>query len=126
VDKNAGKTKHLLMKLLEGASFFFSIIIEHSTTHKLPSSLFVTTIPTTMGKTRIGVVLRESVGGAKSNNQSADLMALTDRYHVFVKKLHILIHSLQQHHAVMMQIDKTRTQVRRNNRVLTLQYSLRP
>jgi hypothetical protein len=64
-----------------------------------------------MGKTRIGVVLRESVGGAKSNNQSADLVALTDRYHVFVKKLHILIHSLQQHHAVMMQIDKTRTQV---------------
>jgi hypothetical protein len=68
-----------------------------------------------MGKTRIGVVLRESVGGAKSNNQSADLVALTDRYHVFVKKLHILIHSLQQHHAVMMQIDKTRTQVRIRN-----------
>jgi hypothetical protein len=71
-----------------------------------------------MGKTRIGVVLRESVGGAKSNNQSADLMALTDKYHVFVKKLHILIHSLQQHHAVMMQIDKTRTQVRSNDIVL--------
>jgi hypothetical protein len=125
VDKNEGKTKHLLLKLLEGASFFFSII-EHSTTHKFPSSLFVTTSYTTMGKTRIGVVLRESVGGAKSNNQSADLMALTDRYHVFVKKLHILIHSLQQHHAVMMQIDKTRTQVRRKNRVLTLHHSLRP
>jgi hypothetical protein len=71
-----------------------------------------------MGKTRIGVVLRESVGGAKSSNQSADLVALADRYNVFVKKLHILIHSLQQHHAVMIQIDKTRTQVRTNNTVL--------
>lgn len=70
-----------------------------------------------MGKTRIGVVLRESVGGAKSNNQSADLVALTERYHLFVKKLHILIQSLHQHHAVMMQIDKTRTQVRRNKTV---------
>jgi hypothetical protein len=65
-----------------------------------------------MGKTRIGVVLRETVGGAKSNNQSADLVALEERYNVFVKKLHYLINALQQHHAVMMQIDKTRTQVR--------------
>jgi hypothetical protein len=67
----------------------------------------------TMAKTRIGVVFRESVAGVKSHNQSADLVALTERYHAFVKKLHVLINSLQQHHAVMMQIDKTRTQVRR-------------
>jgi hypothetical protein len=65
-----------------------------------------------MGKTRIGVVLRESVGGGKSSNQSADLVALSERYNAFVKKLHALIVSLHQHHAVMIQIDKTRTAVR--------------
>ena len=64
------------------------------------------------GKTRMGVVLRESLGGNKSSSKSADLLALTDLYTVWTKKMACLIDSIKQHHAAMMQLETTRVSVR--------------
>jgi hypothetical protein len=124
-DKNESKTNTFLAKLLPKRSqalfFFFDVGITAALTAQTSELLqFVTNLYTTMAKTRIGVVFRESMGGVKSHNQSADLVALTERYHAFVKKLHVLIISLQQHHAVMIQIDKTRTQVRYSGSICAL------
>ena len=66
---------------------------------------------TTMGKTRVGVLVRESLGGKKTGSQSADLSNLTEKYFVFCKKIKGLIASLQHHHNTMMAMDKTRTAV---------------
>jgi hypothetical protein len=63
-------------------------------------------------KTRMGVVLRESLGGNKSSSKSADLLALTERYTAWTKKIASLIESIQQHHAAMMQLEATRVAVR--------------
>jgi hypothetical protein len=68
--------------------------------------------PAASGKARIGVVLRESLGGNKSSSKSADLMALTERYTVWTKKMACLIDSIKQHHAAMMQLETTRVSVR--------------
>lgn len=64
-----------------------------------------------MGKTRVGVLLRESVGGNKSTNKSQDLAALTAKYHEFCKKIRALIDSLKAHHGAMQKIEESRSQV---------------
>ena len=64
-----------------------------------------------MGKTRVGVILRESVGSKSSSNQSADLKALHDKYQAFIKNLRGLSGALQQHLGSLQQMEKTRTAV---------------
>lgn len=59
--------------------------------------------------------MREAVGTKGStNNQSADLQALTDKYKVFCKNVKGLVGSLHQHHATLAHIGKTRLAVRSN------------
>ena len=64
-----------------------------------------------MAKTRVGVLLRESVGGNKSTNKSQDLASLTSKYHEFCKKIRSLIESLKAHHDTMRKIEQTRSSV---------------
>ena len=64
-----------------------------------------------MGKTRVGVLLRESMGGNKSSNKSADLAALTTKYQGFCKKVRALILSLKAHHDAMVKLEESRTNV---------------
>lgn len=64
-----------------------------------------------MGKTRVGVLFRESVGG-KSSNKSADLVALMERYHGWCKKIKSLIEALAKHHQSMAQMEQSRVAVR--------------
>jgi len=65
----------------------------------------------TMGKTRVGVLLRESVGGNKSSNKSQDLASLVAKYHEFCKKIRALIDSLKAHHGAMQKIEQSRSLV---------------
>ena len=65
-----------------------------------------------MGKTRVGVLLRESMGGNKSTNKSSDLVALTQRYHAFSKKIRSLVEALKAQHATMLKMEESRQQVR--------------
>jgi len=64
-----------------------------------------------MGKTRVGVLLRENVGGKKSSNASQDLASLTAKYHGFCKKIRALIESLKVHHEAMIKIEQSRSAV---------------
>lgn len=64
-----------------------------------------------MAKTRVGVLLRESVGGNKSTNKSQDLASLTSKYHEFCKKIRALIESLKAHHVIMVKSEQTRSSV---------------
>jgi hypothetical protein len=67
---------------------------------------------TTMGKARVGIKLKEAVGGKKSLNKSADLEQNKERFNTFTKKLKGLIISLKAHYASMAQLSKTRLEVR--------------
>ena len=71
-------------------------------------------------KARMGVVLRESLGGNKSSSKSADLVNLTERYNAWTKKIHGLIDSLKQHHSAMLQLEESRMSVRTVLRLLLL------
>jgi hypothetical protein len=66
----------------------------------------------TMAKTRVATLLKDAVGG-KSHNQSQDLVQLTEKYHVFVKRLQGLVVALKAHFASMQAIARTRYTVRR-------------
>lgn len=61
-----------------------------------------------MGKARVGVRLKEAIGGSKSVNRSADLVSLTKKYHVLAKKIHCIIGASKQHHEQMIRLSKTR------------------
>ena len=50
-----------------------------------------------MGKNRIGVVIRESVGGNKSSSRSADLHKLYQNYQVWCKQIAQLLGALKGH-----------------------------
>jgi hypothetical protein len=65
-----------------------------------------------MVKQRIGVVVRETIAGSKSHNESADLVQLTEKYKAFCINLRSLIESLQQHYNAMANVGKTRVLVR--------------
>ena len=65
-----------------------------------------------MGKARVGVRLKEAVGGKKSHNRSEDLVQLTEKYNDFSKKLKALIAALKGNYASMHQLAKTRLEVR--------------
>ena len=65
-----------------------------------------------MAKARVGLKLKEAVGGKKVRNQSEHLAQLTERFHVFSKRLRQLILSLKGHYASMHQLAKTRMEVR--------------
>lgn len=64
-----------------------------------------------MGKTRVGVLIRETVGGSKSANRSADLVTLTQKYNGWTKKIRALIISLEKYHATIGQLRETRAAV---------------
>jgi hypothetical protein len=64
-----------------------------------------------MVKTRVGVLLRESIGGNKSTNKSADLTALTQKYQEFVKRLNRLIQALKTQHECMVHMEASRQAV---------------
>jgi len=64
-----------------------------------------------MGKTRVGVLFRESMGGNKSSNKSADLASLTSKYNGFCKKIRSLIESLKSHHNAMVKMEESRLNV---------------
>ena len=57
-----------------------------------------------MRKARVGVRLKEAVGGKKSHNRSEDLVHLTEKYNVFCKKLKALIAALKGNYASMHQL----------------------
>jgi hypothetical protein len=64
-------------------------------------------------KTRVGVLMRESLKGkTASSNAFPNLVTLSERYDTWCKQVRGLIVALQQHHAVMGQIEKTRANVR--------------
>lgn len=64
-----------------------------------------------MGKSRIGVVVRESLGGNKSSSRSADLQKLYQNYQVWCKQIAALIQALKSHQQSLLYIEKTRTAV---------------
>jgi hypothetical protein len=67
-----------------------------------------------MAKTRVGVILRETVGGKnKSNNRSVDLENLQkNQWPAFTKKIQGLIQALQQHHGNLKRLEQSRQAVR--------------
>lgn len=66
-----------------------------------------------MAKKRVGVLLRESIGGNKSTNKSTDLAALTQRYVEFTKRIRAMVDALKAQHACMIQMEESRLKVRR-------------
>jgi len=64
-----------------------------------------------MGKTRIGVVVRESLGGNKSSNRSVDLLNLSQKYRDWCKKMRGLVGALQAHHDTMLKMHASRAAV---------------
>ena len=64
-----------------------------------------------MGKNRIGVVVRESLGGNKSSSRSADLSKLYQNYQVWCKNIATLLQALKAHQQSLLHIEKTRTAV---------------
>jgi hypothetical protein len=65
-----------------------------------------------MAKKRVGVLLRESIGGKQSSNKSSDLAALTQRYVAFTKKMRAMVEALKAQHACMIQMEESRLKVR--------------
>ena len=65
-----------------------------------------------MAKKRVGVLLRESMGGNKSSNKSSDLAALTQRYVEFTKRIRAMVDALKAQHACMIQMEESRLKVR--------------
>jgi hypothetical protein len=65
-----------------------------------------------MAKKRVGVLLRESIGGKQSSNKSSDLAALTQRYIAFTKKMRAMVEALKAQHACMIQMEESRLKVR--------------
>ena len=66
-----------------------------------------------MAKTRVGVMLRESIGTSKSMNRSTDLAKLTKDYDKWCQKIAVLIEALKHHLQSLHQIGATRAKVRR-------------
>jgi hypothetical protein len=64
-----------------------------------------------MTKPRVGVLLRETVAGSKSSNQSADLESLKQKYFLFCKKVRHLIGALDKHQKAMTEIEASRNGV---------------
>ncbi|GKY96495.1 hypothetical protein MPSEU_000608900 [Mayamaea pseudoterrestris] len=64
-----------------------------------------------MAKPRVGVLLRETVAGSKSSNQSADLDSLKQKYLVFCKKVRHLIGALDKHQKAMTEMESSRSGV---------------
>ena len=65
-----------------------------------------------MAKKRVGVLLRESIGGNKSTNKSSDLAALTQRYVEFTKRIRAMVDALKAQHACMIRMEESRLKVR--------------
>ena len=61
-----------------------------------------------MAKSRIGVVVRESLGGNKSTSRSADLHKLYQNYQVWCKQIAALLEALKGHQQALLHIEKTR------------------
>lgn len=67
--------------------------------------------PTT--KTRVGVILREKIGVSKGSTTSTDLAVSMERYNNWCKRMRLIIHALEKHHAAMTQMFESRTLVAR-------------
>ena len=61
-----------------------------------------------MAKPRVGVLLRETVAGSKSSNQSADLENLRAKYGAFCQRLRRAIVALERHHRAMAELEASR------------------
>lgn len=64
-----------------------------------------------MGKSRVGVSVREALGGNKSSSRSADLQKLYQNYQVWCKQIVTLVQALKAHQASLLHIEKTRKAV---------------
>jgi hypothetical protein len=74
-------------------------------------------------KSRVAVRLKEKVGGKKSHNKSEDLARLSAQYDVFCKRLQGLLSALRSQHQAMLQLAKSRFQVRvTKKRLLSCRY----
>jgi hypothetical protein len=62
-------------------------------------------------KSRVGVVIRESLGGNKSSSKSADLQKLYQAYTVWCKQIATLLQALKSHQQAFLHIEATRTGV---------------
>jgi hypothetical protein len=62
-------------------------------------------------KSRVGVVIRESLGGNKSSSKSADLQKLYQAYTVWCKQIATLLQALKAHQQAFLHIEATRTGV---------------
>jgi hypothetical protein len=72
-------------------------------------------------KTRVGVLMRESLKGkTASSNAFPNLVTLSERYDTWCKQVRGLIVALQQHHAVMGQIEKTRANLSKHFAALSV------
>ena len=66
-----------------------------------------------MAKTRVGVMLRESITTKKNDaSRSNDLVKLTADYRAWCKQIHLLVESLARHLKCLQEIDSSRQQVR--------------
>jgi hypothetical protein len=70
-------------------------------------------------KARVGVRIKETVGGKKSLNRSADLDQLTQRYNALQEKQKNLILALKTQHASICQMAKSRLMVADNLAIIT-------
>ena len=64
-----------------------------------------------MGKTRVGVLLRDTVGSNKSSNNSMDLEKLTQRYYEHAEHMSTLLASLREHHESLQRMEASRVKV---------------
>ncbi len=65
-----------------------------------------------MAKARVGVRIKDAVGGKKSHNTNQDLVQLHVKYNVSIKRLKGLIVALKTHYQSMQGIAKSRFEVR--------------
>ena len=66
-----------------------------------------------MAKKRVGLAVRETLGGNKSSSRSADLAKLYQSYQGWCKQIAALLQALKGHQQALLHIEKTRTSVSR-------------
>lgn len=105
----ATKWKVAILSVVGLSSWLIAIVLS---TLGLLLNYIISTRIYEMGKTRVGVILREGMGSKSSTaNQSADLKALHDKYTVFCKNIRSLALALQHHLGSLQQMEKTRSMV---------------
>jgi len=62
-------------------------------------------------KARVTTRLKQKLG-SQSTNKSSDLISATNNYEVMKKRLKLLIAAVKNHHEAIIQLNKTRNEVR--------------